>query len=95
MADAAAGLPAAAAAAGGGGGTVALLAAGASQRLAVLPEGGPHSWGAIVLVFWLVWLCMQGEPQVVAVCVGAARPLGCRRACRKCQPNSSPVIRAA
>lgn len=97
MADAAAGLPAAAAAAGGGGGTVALLAAGASQRLAVLPEGGPHSWGAIVLAFWLVWLCMQGEQQVVVGLAGAALllPLGCRRACRKCQPNSSPVIRAA
>lgn len=51
-------------------GTVTLLAAGASQRLAVLSEGGPHSWGALALMFWTVWLVMQGEHLV-----GAAPPL--------------------
>lgn len=70
----AAGLPAAAAAGSGGGsplGTVALLAAGASQRLAALSEGGPHSWGALALVFWVVWLCMQGTHGSVVGFVGA------------------------
>ena len=59
-----AGMPAAAAggaAAGAPAGTVALLAAGASERLAVLSEGGPHSWGVLALLFWTVWLVMQGE----------------------------------
>ncbi|PRW60537.1 hypothetical protein C2E21_1293 [Chlorella sorokiniana] len=70
MGDAPAAMAAAAAVASGSGGAVpsgilALLTAGATQRLAVLHEGGPHTWGALALVFWFVWLCMQAPWHVL------------------------------
>lgn len=38
----------------------ALLLDAASLRLEALTEGGPHAWGILALLGWIVWLLAQG-----------------------------------
>lgn len=47
-------------AASGAAATSALLFAAGSQQLAAAAGGGPHLWGYIALLGWLMWLAMQG-----------------------------------
>lgn len=61
-------LPEAAATSGGGGVAAAhpptlteFLLAGAQSRMDAIVAGGPHRWGFIALIGWLLWLIAQGE----------------------------------